>query len=160
MFSAQQRRKKKKPDLRCHLFSWPVCFLRHNDGNRALPSINACHLNLTLVEAIGGSPLACTAKLELDGSVLGHNVIVKLARSPDECSKLLDEYSIYVHLAGAGVPGIAKTLGLFEYTNLHGLLTNAVFVMLDAGTSLADWRKAGKQKPPLTHSQRCVRFAI
>jgi hypothetical protein len=141
-------------DLRCYLCPWAVSFVRHNGSRRALLSKNSHQLNLTLVGAISGTPTACTAELELGGGALADNVIVKLARTPGDCKKLLHEYSVYVHLAGAGVPGIAKTLGLFEHTGLHGLLTNIVFVMLDAGISLADWRKARKRKPPLTDSQR------
>lgn len=143
-----RRNVKTKPDLRTHVFHLPVTFLRH-ESCESLPADNLSHLGLTLVKGISG--IACTAKLKLDNCALNDDVIVKHARSTTDCETLLREYSRYVRLIDAKVPGVAKTLGLFKYTDEIGLITNMVFVMLSAGTSFPDWKEAGK---PLTASQR------
>ncbi|KAF8885265.1 hypothetical protein CPB84DRAFT_1850462 [Gymnopilus junonius] len=96
------------------------------------------YLALDLKEPIGKGAVGivhpAVVKLTMEsGDILQHNLVIKLAFSPKQQEKLLDEYNIYVHLSQKKViEGIVTVHGMFRDPDSGAL----GMLMDDAGQSL------------------------
>jgi hypothetical protein len=91
-------------------------------------------LILTSEVAEGATGIIHDAKLQVhtsDGYLTG-DVVIKLALHPDQKASLLNEYSIYQHLASKHVNGIQTVLGIFDYKGQGP----SILIMTHGGTCL------------------------
>ena len=90
-------------------------------------------LIITSEIAEGATGIVHDAKLQVqtsDGYLTG-DVVIKLALRPDQKASLLNEYSIYQHLASKRVNGIPTVLGIFDCKEGPSIL-----IMTHGGTCL------------------------
>lgn len=85
-----------------------------------------------------------------DGTVLTHNVVVKLSFTKDGKARMRNEYSIYCSLTKAGVTGIPTIFGPFEHKDEGGM----ALVMNYAGVSLRGLQSDGW--PGVSPAERSV----
>lgn len=117
----------------------PSAFLRH--GCSATQRVLSRHqyMSITITSQLGrgATGILHRAKLELealDDQHLTCDVVVKLAFSEEQRTRMEREYSIYCHLAAAKVAGIMSVFGLFR--DIEG--DTMALVMTYGGISLWD----------------------